>query len=96
MASGRIWEKDEEYYYLIFDSDLLGLAKLRVVRVHTGLFPSFEIEKNYTPKLGKQSDRIKEGNVVSANELPGVGASGPDEYIFKKQDTFKRIFYIGS
>jgi len=87
-----IWNRGDEFYYFIYyDREEVGLAKVRVERSYAGLFPPLRILKIYTPKtwLGYKAS---ENEIVSANELLGVGSLGPKKYIFTKEKLFEEIF----
>jgi hypothetical protein len=100
------WREGSDYYYFIYypKEREFGLAKVKLLHLSKyykdagqddELFPAMRIEKLYNKTYMGHERRIKEGAEISANELQGVGASGPDEYFFKtNKDLFDKIFKI--
>lgn len=89
------WEKGEVYWYFIRYKDTkdVGVVKVSALRDSDDLFAVLKIEKILTPKVwvGHKS-RIFQGNKVSANELQGVGVSGPSKYFFSERELLRKIF----
>jgi hypothetical protein len=74
--------KGETLYYYNKPSCI----KLKVNSDYDGPFGSLTIEKFiYKARLAGFESAIKEGKDISANELQGVGVSGPEKYLFKDE-----------
>ncbi len=93
------WEAGKKYYYVIHykktkefshTPNEIGAAIVVPIRDSNDLFPAVKIEKILTPGiyLGHEY-RIKEGEVISANELQGGGA---ENHYFGQYEFVKRIF----
>lgn len=91
------YKKDNIYYYIIkYEGvSIPGIVKLKANKDYegVGLGMSWTILEIFTKEWIGWEDRIKKGNSISANELQGIGGSGPDKYIFKDPKEIIRRFF---
>ena len=95
------------YYYISYEEDFFpGLAKVEVERdceSRFGISVALKIVELYTNAYRNSKtkegycgnpERIKVGNIVSANEFQGVGASGFIKYfVSSEEELLKRVFH---
>ena len=89
-------KRTEEIYY--FNKNKIAfktvIIKVKILYESESLFRSFVIEKIICGKgkyVGRE-DRIKEGKVISTNELFGTAIDGVNNYLFKEKPLIEKIF----
>lgn len=83
---------DKFIYFIKYDGDKgFDMLETEVAKDSDSIFPTLEITKIHSYPIG--NGPVQLGRKISANQLAGIGLSGPDKYLFKTHKAlFDRIF----